>query len=242
MPEIIKQTKDRYKIDLECNGIKYELWGIDDAEHNRLYRDNGIQISDASKFYFNLAIGQYIKEGSYLNLAEIFTVLEWLFGESSISYNFLKSSFCFHILLVIKRENGVFFYIMDIFDTQGYMCLNLHKIIEDTALYNYDKFQTQHHLSSEFSQEEMNYFLHYFHGFLIGYFRANKRVTARKNFLKRVIGNFILYGYKDGEYFQEDYKTEKIYREQIELFETRYGVSLHKTDVSDVLRTITNLT
>jgi len=242
MSEIFKQIKDRYKLDLERNGIKYELWAIDDTEHKKLSRDNGIQISHKSKFCFNLAALQYNKEGEYLNLAELFTVLEWLFGESSISYDIMETSFRFHILLVIKREKGVFFYILDVFDIKGYMHLNLYKIIENTALHNYNKSQGYPHLNSEFPQEEINHFFHYFYGFLIGYFRTNKRVTAQKNFLRTVIDNFILYGYKDGEYFEEDYETEEIYREQIELFEKTYGVFLYKTDVSDVLQTITNMT
>ncbi len=37
MSEIIKQIKDRYKIDLECQGIKYELWRIDDEDIINLY-------------------------------------------------------------------------------------------------------------------------------------------------------------------------------------------------------------
>jgi hypothetical protein len=258
MPKVIKQIKERHRVDLECNGIKYELWAIDDTEHTKLWRDNCIHISYTSKFCSQLVISQYRKEGEYLNLAELFTVLEWLFGESSISYDFMKGSFCFHILLVIHRENGTFFYILDIFDTRGYMHLDLYKVVEDTAIHEYDNDQPYPHLNVEFSQEEIDYFFHYFYGFLLGYFQAAKRVMllevrleekagfcgtviSRKNFLRTVISELILYGYRNGEYFEEEYKTEKIYREQIKLFEKTCGVPLYETDVSHVLQAITGI-
>jgi hypothetical protein len=235
MHEVINQIKKRYKINLECDGIKYEMWRVDDTEYAKLEKSNILPIKHEWDFYSQIDITQRYTKNNNLNLAELFTILEYFLGESSNSYDEYRGSFKFHNLLVIKRENGIFFYVLNILDHRGYMIFDLYKVLKN-AKEKYEPF------NSEFSQEEIKYFFNYFHGFLIGYFNQIKSIIPRQKFLKKVDSSLILYGYKDGNYFEDDYESQEIYKQQIQLFEETYGISMSETNISDVIESITDTT
>ncbi len=242
MPEIIKQIKERHKIDLQCNGINFEIWRIDDAEYRKLRWDHSFQVRDYCEFYNQQSLSQMYGDNDNLNLAELFTALECLLGESSNFYDEYKGSFNFHNLLVIKRENGVFFYLLTIYDHRGFIQFGLARILENTERDKYNLQILYDPLPSEFSKSEINYFFTYFYGFLTGYFNSKKSFTPRQNFLKKVDSNLILYGYKDGEYFEEEYDSQEPLKAKIDLLKEEYGISVNETDVAAVLQKITSIT
>lgn len=43
MKQVVRQIRERIKVELELNNIKYELWRLDDAEY-RLLKVNSIDI------------------------------------------------------------------------------------------------------------------------------------------------------------------------------------------------------
>ena len=45
-------------------------------------------------------------------MAEVFIILEWLFGKTSDFYDEGKGSFRFPVLLIIEKTNGTFSYLM----------------------------------------------------------------------------------------------------------------------------------
>jgi len=241
MSETIKQIKDRYKIDLECQGIKYELWRIDDTEYTKFRKDNSVAIENDCNFSGQLYLSEQYREDNNLNLAEFFTVLEYLLGESSNSYDDYRGSFKFHNLLVIKREDSIFFYLINISDHRGFMQFDLYKIVENTEKNKYDDLRSYKPFASELSKKEINYLFSYLYGFLIEYFNNMKSVIPRQNFLKKVDCNFILYGCKDGEYFEYEYDSEEFYKAQIKLFKETYKIPLDEVDISAALQKITHL-
>ncbi len=67
----------------------------------------------------------------------------------------------------------------------------------------------------EFPREEITYFINYLVGFLTGYFE-HLRNRYDEFFFKTVESNLILFGYKDGCFFDNQYKTEEEFREAIQ--------------------------
>ena len=44
MKQVVRQIRERIKVELQLNNIKYELWRLDDAEY-RLLQANSIYIT-----------------------------------------------------------------------------------------------------------------------------------------------------------------------------------------------------
>jgi hypothetical protein len=55
MKQVVRQIRERIKVELELNNIKYELWRLDDAEC-RLLKVNSIDIKHTVVTMFTLLI------------------------------------------------------------------------------------------------------------------------------------------------------------------------------------------
>jgi hypothetical protein len=102
MKQVVRQIRERIKVELELNNIKYELWRLDDAEY-RLLKVNSIDI----KHNFTLDQELYFSEPdnkANLNLAQLFITLTRLFGKSSNLFDSDRGSFIFPILLIVKKS------------------------------------------------------------------------------------------------------------------------------------------
>ncbi|GAA6619686.1 hypothetical protein [Scytonema sp. NUACC26] len=241
MPEVIKQMKERRKVEFEENNIKYQLWRLDDFEYRKL-RQSSLPIKEDYDFYWNVHYSERYREDRF-NLAKLFVTLTWLFGDSSDFIDNWKGSFFFPILLVLEKEQGKFFYLVSIYDHRGSITFMLYKVLEDDVD-SYDKDVLHDPLESEFSRKEINYFISYFYSFMRGYFQSLKKINVPQPFLKKIDSNLILYGYKDNEYFEEHYESEESYKTAIQSFESD-GVSELKpqkkdNDIKSILQTITS--
>ncbi len=234
MQQVIKQIKERYKIDLQSQDINYQLWRLDDTEYIKLQK-NSLPIADKSKIYRDIYLSRNEPEQNKLNLAQLLTILEWLFGETSDLHDHWKGAFFFPTLLTIIKKNGTFYYLIDIYDHRGWLYFRLYRIIEH-GIEEQDKQILQEAFNLEFSQQEINYFFSYFYGYLIGCFRILKKINPVQPFLKTIDSNWILYGYKEEEYFEKHCNSEEVYQAEIKSFEEFYGSN--KTDVSAILQRI----
>jgi hypothetical protein len=81
MRQVIKQIRERYKIDLELEGVKYQLWRLDDLEFAKLLKNSRPIEKPDYRFYLELFNSQRGRE-TELDLAKIFVTLESLFGET----------------------------------------------------------------------------------------------------------------------------------------------------------------
>jgi hypothetical protein len=193
-------------IQLHRKGIDYKLWRLTDEEDYAL-RQSSIPIaSDAS---FNL---YYLsRQEDALNLAQFYVVLKHLFGESSSFFDDWKSSFYFPIFLQVKRKNGEFPYFMHIFNHRSTVEFNLFRYFESLAE-NDDRYVYHQPFESELSRPEINDFICYFYGYLQGRFEAIQNSYSQE-FLKRVDSNLILFGYKEGQFFEEHYDDSEAYKQ-----------------------------
>ncbi len=237
MRQVVKQVKKRCKLDLHHADIKYQMWRLDKSEYEKL-RENSLPIADDFRFYLELYLSDRQREDR-LNLAEIFVILEWIFGESSNLFDDWKGSFCFPVLLVVKKEIGSLYYLMSIYDHRGSVYFSLYRILEN-SLYGYETQTLREPFEVEFSRQEINCFLSYFYDYLAGYFQSVIDIILPQNFIKKVDSNLIIYGYKNGEYFEDQYDSEDSYQEAIRFFEEVDGILLKRTDINAILQEITS--
>ncbi|MBD2498878.1 hypothetical protein [Nostoc sp. FACHB-280] len=52
MQQVVRQIKERRRVQLQRQDIKYELWRLDDTEFRKL-RQKSLPIKDDSRFYVN---------------------------------------------------------------------------------------------------------------------------------------------------------------------------------------------
>ncbi|WP_375515526.1 hypothetical protein [uncultured Nostoc sp.] len=197
---MVKQIRERHKVELELNDIKYQLWRLDDSEYRKL-RQNSLDIKDDSNFFRELYFSELSSEDK-LNLAELFITLTSLFGDSSDLFDQDRGSFYFPILLVIKKEINTFFSFIRIFDSRGWIYYRISTLFENEADVDKNRIQDEP-FEQEFSRQEINNFWSYIYRYIIEYFQSIKLNISVEPFLKRIDSNFILYGYYDNQYFEE---------------------------------------
>jgi hypothetical protein len=237
MRQVVKQIKERKKVELKRKDIKYELWRLDDAEFRKL-RQKSLPIKDDHMFYMHFYLSERENKNK-LNLAEIFVALTDLFGESSDWIDDWKGSFSFPVLMILEKVQGKFFYLIDIYDNRGTLYFSFYRVLE-SDVEGYDHQILREPFELEFSRQEINYFISYFYGYLEGSFQSRKLLIPSEQFFKKIGSNLILYGYKDEHYFEEQYLSPEEYQTAIENLESIGITSKTSQDVNDILQTITS--
>ncbi|MBE9209464.1 hypothetical protein IQ244_23795 [Nostoc sp. LEGE 06077] len=237
MQQVVKQIKERRKLQLQRQDIKYELWRLDDTEFRKLRRKS-LPIKDDSRFYMNFYLSERNNKNK-LNLAELFVSLTDLLGDSGDWIDDWKGSFSFPVLLVLEKEQGNFFYLMDIYDNRGTLYFSIYRVLE-SDVEGYDHQMAREPFELEFSRQEINYFISYFYGYLEGHFHSRKSLISSEQFFKTIGSNHIIYGYQDGKYFEECYEAQEAYQAAIEHLESMGICSNTSQDVNSILQTITS--
>ncbi|NDJ21703.1 hypothetical protein GS682_08640 [Nostoc sp. B(2019)] len=237
MKQIVKQIKERSKVELQSKDIKYQLWRLDDSEFGKL-RKKSLPIKDDYMFYIHLYLS---KKGSkdQFNLAQSLVTLTYLFGKSSDWIDDWKGSFSFPVLLVLEKAQGKFFYLVDIYDNRGSINFSLYRILE-AEVEGYDNKILREPFELEFSRQEINYFISYFYGYIEGCFQSIGFLMPSEQFFKKIDSNHILYGYKDDQYFEEEYQSQEAYQATIKNLESMGIGSMISQNINDILQSITN--
>lgn len=239
MQQVIKQTKERIRVDIELKGVNYQLWRLDDVEYCKLRQDS-IPIKDADFWLYNSLFNYRDAEQNKFNLAKLFVVLEYKFGKSSNFIDDWKGSFSFPLLLVIEKSTGTFYYMMNISDHRGWTEFRLYKIvmegIKDKG--NLENFVYKNPFEAEFSRDEIDCFICHFYGYLVGYFRAVRSMIPIKPFLNKIGSNLIIYGYEDEDYFEKRYDNEEDYEAAIKSFEDKYADVSESQSVDAIIQEI----
>ena len=236
MKREIRQSRIRNQLELESRGIKYQLWRLDDNEEQKL-RDNSLPIDD--DYMFDVQLDWSVRGSKdKLNLAEVFITLEWLFRKTNDFYDERKGSFRFPVLLIIENTNGTFYYLMVISDHRGTVYYRMYRIIEN-SIEGYDTQRSREPFELEFSRQEINYFLSYFHGYISGCFKVANMMIPTQTFLKRINSNLILYGCRDGIYFEEQHEIPETFYASIKLFNEKHEKTVDLSDIRELIREIT---
>lgn len=232
-------SESRHYLNLKQEETNFHLWGLKEFEYH-LLRESSLPITENLLFLFNLYLSER-DDPERLTLPKAFVTLEHLFGQTMSFFDEWKGSFAFPILVELNKENGQFYYILKVFDHRGTLSFTWYRIVE-TGIDDYDINIYRDPFELEFSQEEMNKFLSYFYGYLIGSSRILKKVPPSP-FLKKVNSNLIIYGYRDGEFFEEEFESNEDYQQAIQDFEEVYGNNLlenQSLEVQSLLQKITS--
>ena len=198
-------------VDLDPNDTLCRLIRLTSDDYIRLRRSS-IPIKEDAGFYFALMYRLRRQDGE-LSLAQIYTVLTDLFGDSSNLYDDYKGSFAFPLFLHLQKQAQSYPYLLRIKDHKGSIEFNLYRIFDPNDR-RYDRNVYHEPFEDEFGREEINYFTSYLYGFLKGYFNAVGGREVRF-FFRKVPAIWAVYGWKDGHFFEEQYDSEDAYRAAI---------------------------
>jgi len=196
-------------LDIETEENVYKVIRLND-EQFRLLCKNSISIFEDYGHIIFLSRDEDIVFSSF---SKMYAALKMMFGESGKYYDDWKGSFSFPFLIHFHKGEEEYGYLMNLMNLRSSMEFNMAKLIcaDD------DRFErgVLHDPFEEFSRKEITYFINYFVGFLTGYFEV---VSDRYDepFLKIVESNLILFGYKDGSFFDYEYEDEKEFKEAIQ--------------------------
>ncbi|MCC2693914.1 hypothetical protein [Nodularia sp. LEGE 04288] len=238
MRQVVRQIQERIKFEFELEGIKYELWRLDDYEYRKIQK-NSLAIKDDSSFYNDIYLSED-KNKSNLDLAKSFITLTWLFGNSSDLVDSYKSSFSFPLLLTINKAIGSFLYLLHIFDSKGWIYYRLYKVFEDESDIP-DKIQNEI-FESELTRQEINNFLNYIHTYINASFNSLNSVTVPEPFLKAIDASCMIYGYHNNQYIEEEYNDEQSYQAALERFRLVGLWPWQPQNINALLQTITSKT
>lgn len=195
-------------INIQTEERTYKLIRLNDEQFYSLYK-NSIPIFED---YGHLMALSRNKNIIYSSFSKMYVTLKDLFGESGKYYDDWKGSFSFPFLITFQKGEEQFGYLMNLHNIRSSIEFKIAKLIheDDERL----ERNILHNPFEEFPREEITYFFNYFVGFLTGYFES---VSKRYDefFFKTAESNLILFGYKDGCYFDNQYDNEEEFRAAI---------------------------
>ncbi len=225
--ERIKRTISKYSVKKESNPLRHEMIEVETKENKyKLIRLNDEQYSllldnslGVHEDYMHLMWLARDKDAIFGNLSKMYVALYTLFGQSGGYYDSWKGSFSFPFL-ILKVGDEEFGYIMNAFHYRSSIEFRLSKLIhvDDDRL----RRDVLHNPFDDFSKEEKKHFINYFIGFLTGYFRSTHD-QYDEFFFQTAESNLIVYGYKDGDFFDNQYEDEEEYGSAIRELEKKRG-------------------
>ena len=194
----------------------YKLIRLNDKQFYLLHK-NSIAIFED---YWHLMYLCKDKDLIYSSCSKMYTVLKNLFGESGRYYDNYKGSFSFPFLIHFLKGDEEFGYLMNVHNVRSSIEFNFVKLISTDD----DRFKRDilHKPFDEFPKEEIIYFINFFVGYLTGAFEIIAK-SYDEFFFKIVDSNLILFGYKDGSFFDNHY-------EDIEEFNKEFKKLEHDTE------------
>ncbi len=210
---------NRKHIDIKWSEIQFHLWRLTESEYSQL-RSSSLPIKEDG-----LSLMEFMLYERYnpnrLTLPKAFLTLEHVFGKTSDFFDDWKGSFSFPLLLLVQKPVGQFFYLMRIHDHRGSLYYLLYRLLEN-GVGDYDVNVYHEPEELEFSRGEINDFISYLYRYLVS---ISKKICQPpiQPFLKHIDSNHILYGYRNGEFFEEQIDSESEYKAAIQAFEETYG-------------------
>jgi len=200
---------NNFSIDIKIEERIYKLIRLDDEQYYIL-RKNSISIADDNDCLTYLSTS---KNTIYSSLSKMYVVLKERFGESGLYYDDWKGAFSFPFLIYFQKGEKYFSYLLNIYNFRSFIEFKISKLIDvnDQNLRQdiyYEPFE-------EFSKKDIAVFIGYIVGFCTGYFES---AAERYNqfFFKTVRSNLIIFGYKDGNFFDHDYEDEDKFCQAVE--------------------------
>jgi len=205
---------ENVSLDIPLKERTYKLVRLNDEQYYFL-QENSISILDDYMHLMFLSLDETLFCSS---LSKMYSALKALFGESGRYYDYWKGSFSFPFLIHFSEEDEDIGYLMNVCDIKSSIYFRMAKLVRAGD----KKFRRDraHDPLEEFSRREMNYCINYFAGFLSGYFSAAEKLLSREFFFRAVRVPLVLYGCRDGRFFDCQYESEDELDEALEELES----------------------
>ncbi len=206
---------------LDLKTCQCSLLRLDDHAYRRLRR-HAIPISENLALYWELEFPlrrDPNREDHRLSLPKAYVALKTLFGASGDAFDDWKGSFVFPFFLKVAKGDQNFAYLLNVHDHRCNIEFDIYKIAPPEA--GYDPRLYHEPFEDEFTRTEIDYFITYFYGYLVGFFRAIKE-QYDEPFFKQVGSESVLYGYQDGQFFEEQYHVPEEYEAAVKAHEARF--------------------
>lgn len=141
----------------------------------------------------------------YSNLSKMYVSLKDMFGESGRYYDRWKCSFSFPFLISFQKGEEEFNYLMYVIDVRATIKFEMAKLIyvDDKKFDRYKLYES----FDDFPTEEINAVIDYFVEFLTVHFTSIQ--ASYDEFFYHIVGSeHIVYGYKEGVFFEKKYEAE----------------------------------
>jgi hypothetical protein len=198
-------------------GPECRLTRLDDGEFIDLLR-RSLAIEEDYWFHIRLYL-DLERQGERLNFAEVYLTLRELTGESGTYLDPWKCSFSFPFALEVRRGERSHKYLLEVRNQRDSLYFPLRKIVDPE-----DKRLKEHLIhppfADEFSREEINRFVAYLYGYLMGRWGVFRR-RPLKPFLRKAASNLLVFGYCGGSTFEEQYQSEEAYDAACQRYEER---------------------
>ena len=150
---------------------------------------------------FHLTLGYTLsREAPDFGLAECYAALKTLFGESTTMFDDYKCSFGYTFLLEVCKKDRKSQYILNFTDLKGGITFFIDKVLDDSELDKYDRNTYHGPFEDEFSKEEIRYFMGWFTFYLVGFMESYQQ-NYDEEFFRSIKEGLIVFGYKDGKFF-----------------------------------------
>jgi hypothetical protein len=140
------------------------------------------------------------------SIGEIYWILSYLFGQENQSFCGSKGTFLFPFYLEINKQEEVYSYAFCIFDWRGSVEFDFYRCLEEEVVNNNSYFKAN---EAEFSAEEIDCFLSYFVGYLLGFSEVVKK--KKTPFYKIVQSSCFIFGYshQQDDFFEYEFSDEE---------------------------------
>ncbi len=171
---------------------------------------------------------------SWTNLAKFYAAFSETFGESGTRYYYWKGAFNFAFEVDIFKGECPIKYLLNIVNFRSTVEFRFGKLIPDTGT-DFDRLIMHAPFDEELSAEQMNALSAYLWGYAMGFFQTACQ-PYRRDFIKEVGSNLILFGCHEGIFFQQHFEDEESFNSEKLLWKTKnlYNPDCKKHDKSNM--------
>jgi hypothetical protein len=194
----------RFKpLELRVKELHCTLTRLDDHRYAQL-EDNSLAIREDHGFLMDLMLNAR-RRGELLSLGEIYAAFKDSFGESGRCFDDYKGAFSFPFEVTVHKGEALYLYLLNVVNWRGTVEFRFRKVIspDDRGL---NRMVVHPPFAAEFSVDEINTVVAYLYGFAQGVIEAFLRLHYPfDEFVKKVDSNLILFGFRQGAFFEEKY-------------------------------------
>lgn len=199
---------NRTSLNIKADDRSYLLTRISDQTYRELAQ-NSLHIATDYGFLFDLA---YDESLIYSSMSRMYASLSEHFGPSGKMYDDYKGSFSFPFSLSFEHEGQSLTYLLRFFNARTSIEYQLMKVCRQRE-HGLDT-RVLHEAFADFTDPQIYFVISFLAGFLSGYFESVERFYEQF-FFQSVESNWIVFGFKDGKFFDTQYETEEEFRAAI---------------------------